>query len=165
MQQEWKGLNYCLRNLKLPWSSLLFLILIYYNLASEVWELLSLSTSQITRLTQKESGELSSGKRTLIAILLWYPGPKGFSWFFFAWESCEEPRSGEHETRRSPLREKKKNQEKPLGPGYYYDHFANRFSLRWKRKTKPGLKTLWEHWIWFSNPHALTQSCLPLFPP
>jgi len=118
MQQEWKGLNYCLRNLKLPWSSLLFLILIYYNLASEVWELLSLSTSQITRLTQKESGELSSGKRTLIAILLWYPG-----------------------------------------------HFANRFSLRWKRKTKPGLKTLWEHWIWFSSPHALTQSCLPLFPP
>ena len=36
-----------------------------------------------------------------------YPGPRGFSWFFSAWDSCEEPRSGKHESRSG-------KKEKPL---------------------------------------------------
>ena len=36
-----------------------------------------------------------------------YPGPRGFSCFFSAWESLREPRSGEQESRRG-------EKEKPL---------------------------------------------------
>ena len=41
----------------------------------------------------------------------YYPGPRGFSWFFFAKESKSKPRSGDN-----VISFVKKNQGKPLGP-------------------------------------------------
>ena len=62
MHLEWEGFCRCKANLKLPWSSLLLRILICYNRARDALESMSLSTSQVIYPTQKESGELWSGR-------------------------------------------------------------------------------------------------------
>ena len=54
-------------------------------------------------------GYLSNRKRFLCLHSLIYPGPRGFSWFFFAKEIKSKPRSGDKE-----LRKRRGEREKPL---------------------------------------------------